>query len=441
MKIKILLTMFAFISTEICLAQGTFTVVGIHPGASLQSTSTGKQILTLFPWRGKLYAGYGDYSVNTGPIKIYSFNIASRTFSLEWTANTEAIYNFRELNGQVYAPAIDRRSYTVPGDYSKMDSTGNWADYNFVGSSTHVYDAERFKDSVLFMAGSKDSNAVLWRSLNNGKTWQIFLKDTAIGAFPACRFYIAAVFNNKLYTQATDYPYSQVYDGINWTRGPDLFPFTSGTMSGMARGWHPDNFAGKMVYREQGLPLIPSKLLLFDGVNVTWADSLYIFDSFIYANTFYALVDSGSGKINLRSTSDLVQWQNLLSVPSKCRSLAILNDTLYLGTTASEILQYSVPVSRLTDVRTVEQNNFEFSIYPNPSNSSTTIRFSLLNASHVTLKVYDVLGKEVATLVYGELNTGKHSVVFNANNLEGGVYFYCLLARGFVDTRKMFIMK
>ena len=144
----------------------SFFVAGIHPSASLQSTNRGKQLATLFPWKGKLYAGYGDYGANTGPINIYSFFPDSLTFTYEGQANTEAVYNYRSLNGMLYAPAIDRKSYSLPGDYSKMDSSANWANYNFGSASTHVFDAAELNDSVLYMTGSQDEKAAVWRSQN-----------------------------------------------------------------------------------------------------------------------------------------------------------------------------------------------------------------------------------------------------------------------------------
>jgi hypothetical protein len=75
--------------------------------------------------------------------------------------------------------------------------------------------------------------------------------------------------------------------------------------------------------------------------------------------------------------------------------------------------------------------------HPNPFNPSTTINFALPKASAVTLKVYDMLGREVATLVNGELQAGFHKVLFDAKDLPSGLYFYRIQAEGFAQTRKL----
>ena len=79
--------------------------------------------------------------------------------------------------------------------------------------------------------------------------------------------------------------------------------------------------------------------------------------------------------------------------------------------------------------------------YPNPFNPTTAISYQLSAVSKVTLKVYDVLGREVATLVDGEMNAGMHEVTFDASRLASGIYLYQVRAGAFTATRKLLLLK
>ena len=79
--------------------------------------------------------------------------------------------------------------------------------------------------------------------------------------------------------------------------------------------------------------------------------------------------------------------------------------------------------------------------YPNPFNPSTTITYRLQMKSNVRLKVFDILGKEVATLVNETVEAGEHTVRFNASELSSGIYFYTLHAGNFVGNKKMQLLK
>ena len=79
--------------------------------------------------------------------------------------------------------------------------------------------------------------------------------------------------------------------------------------------------------------------------------------------------------------------------------------------------------------------------YPNPFNPSTTIKYSVSSSEFVALKVYDVLGNEVAALVNEYKPAGKYDTEFNATTLPSGVYFYRLQAGDYVETRKMILLK
>ena len=79
--------------------------------------------------------------------------------------------------------------------------------------------------------------------------------------------------------------------------------------------------------------------------------------------------------------------------------------------------------------------------YPNPFNPSTVIKYSLSAAGKITLKVYNLLGQEVTTLVNEVQSAGEHNVEWNASRIASGVYFYRLESNGFVQAKKMILTK
>jgi hypothetical protein len=79
--------------------------------------------------------------------------------------------------------------------------------------------------------------------------------------------------------------------------------------------------------------------------------------------------------------------------------------------------------------------------YPNPFNPSTTFRYSIPQTSKVVITVYDILGNEIATLMDEEKSVGTYELIWNAENLSSGIYFYQLKAGNFFQTRKMILLK
>lgn len=93
------------------------------------------------------------------------------------------------------------------------------------------------------------------------------------------------------------------------------------------------------------------------------------------------------------------------------------------------------PITEVVKDYSLEQN------YPNPFNPTTEIEFIISEAGQATLKVFDVLGNEVSTLVNEQKAVGKYKLTFDASNLPSGVYFYTLQSGSFVSTKKMILLK
>ncbi len=217
------------------------------------------------------------------------------------------------------------------------------------------------------------------------------------------------------------------------------------------------------IYLNKGLPVfgIPDSVYLdvkSDGRNHRLSYLFSDLDSALFRSTGKKFLNDSIAfdAINapvagLTSLSGVPQWP--LSLVRIEIQLAVVN--VQGQTTSGNIyvdnmrLKYPGQVTSVTGAAfapslfALEQN------YPNPFNPSTTIEYRLSSSSDVTLKVYDLLGREVRTLVSEPQNSGSHTVTFDGHNLSSGVYFYTLRAIGiesshpgaFRATRKLLILK
>ncbi|PJB02044.1 MAG: hypothetical protein CO127_00970, partial [Ignavibacteria bacterium CG_4_9_14_3_um_filter_36_18] len=113
---------------------------------------------------------------------------------------------------------------------------------------------------------------------------------------------------------------------------------------------------------------------------------------------------------------------------------------LWICSSKSKVFTNSPIVDVSDDIVSVE--SFDLSQnYPNPFNPVTQIEFNITNKSHVSLKVYDLLGREVAVLVNGTRNKGKHTVSFDATSLSSGIYIYRLNTGSITVSKKMTLLK
>lgn len=112
-----------------------------------------------------------------------------------------------------------------------------------------------------------------------------------------------------------------------------------------------------------------------------------------------------------------------------------------LGSGNAEIVLYEKIITSVDGNDSPLERFFLFQSYPNPFNPTTTIRFSLPQREYVTIKVFDVLGREIATLVNEEKTPGAYIVRFDGTNLSSNIYYYRVSAGQFTKTRSMILLK
>ena len=164
---------------------------------------------------------------------------------------------------------------------------------------------------------------------------------------------------------------------------------------------------------------VPNELTLIDGVKQA---------SGINPNSFFATAEIKSPII---SDSTKIKQVNLK--PTFLYDLTTqAGGTYTLYSTSTDIGQTD---STITNFFSLEQN------YPNPFNPTTKISYSLPRTSNISLRVYDILGRDVATIFEGVQAAGNNETVFDGSNLASGIYFYRLRANDFVETKKLLLMK
>ncbi|KAB2844640.1 MAG: T9SS type A sorting domain-containing protein [Ignavibacterium sp.] len=154
------------------------------------------------------------------------------------------------------------------------------------------------------------------------------------------------------------------------------------------------------------------------------------------ASTYFVNPSGGNGDYRLNVTSPAIDAGNGDSAPGIDKD----------GVVRPQGNNFDIGCYEFTDASEVtESNNPEsfhlFQNYPNPFNPGTIIQYEIASRQYVTLKVYDVLGNELATLVNENKAAGIYKVNFNASHLPSGMYIYKILSDNFSDVKKMLLLK
>lgn len=135
----------------------------------------------------------------------------------------------------------------------------------------------------------------------------------------------------------------------------------------------------------------------------------------------------------------------LITLPTSLSSFGVdqLNELYIMGYSNGKIYRFnkSNPCGIILNSNSIPDRFLLRQNYPNPFNPSTSINFQIKETSFAILKIYDILGKELVTLVNEKLNSGTYTVQFLADNLPSGIYYYKLEAGDFKDIKKMVVLK
>lgn len=287
----------------------------------------------------------------------------------------------------IYSMAVDTNDVLFAGTYSKgifksTDYGQNWVLTSFAAKTSHVQD-------LAFSPVTGDLFAVtfydgIYRSTDKGETW--VKTDTGLVStnFEAITIDSAGV----LFAGSHEGIFISKDNGDHWNRaGLDSFKVLS--------------------------------LINFNGNLFAGTDRKGIYHS----------TDNGLSWQNTGLESQLIY---ALGVSRRDSIVYAASDYIYRS---EKITTGIKPDYKKHTAFTLMQN------YPNPFNPSTIINFELRQEGPVTLKVFNILGSEVATLINKNMNAGEHRVNFNAGDLAGGVYIYQLKAGSFYEARKMILVK
>jgi photosystem II stability/assembly factor-like uncharacterized protein len=338
---------------------------------------------------GMMYAGTASNSISGGVFR-------STDGGLSWTNVNSGLTNIAVIS--LARVGTNLFAGTLGGVFVSADSGNSWTAVNngIVNLNLKV-DALVAIGDTLF-AGTTGVPQAVYRSTDNGTTWSA----TNIGW--------SASYGTAVYAFLLDG--TNLYAGVTQLQG--------------------SNIVGA-VYKttDEGT----SWTLVSGSTNTQTVRSLVLANSTLIAGT------DGNGVIEIKNNS----WNAVnTGLPnSQVFALASLNTTLFAGTNLSGV--WKRPLSEVTAIDEVSnQLPATFSLsqnYPNPFNPSTTIKFSISQAGLVTLKVYDILGRQVATLVNEEKPAGSYEVEFNPARLSSGIYFYSIRSGNFSETKKMIFMK
>lgn len=308
---------------------------------------------------------------------------------------------------------------------------------DFIGNSCGGFDIDPVNDAIMYMC-YRDGNSqkYVYKSTNRGLNW--ITTDTVQTIYSYGMLKINPMRRNDIFIRASGNMLKSSDGGLNFNNVggngfTDLvFDRTDSSIYG---------YSQNKIYKSidngnnwsiiSGIPSASIRCLEInpDNHNILYAGN----DSGLYVSTNAG--NSWSLYNNSFNPSRRVIGLSK-DVNTGDTLYAVTSDAVYKVWGSFIVVGVNNYSTQLPSVFSLYQN------YPNPFNPSTEIKYELLNTAFVTIKIYNVLGEEVAVLINNEYKSaGRYNVTFDGSNLASGVYFYSLTADTFQDRKKMVLIK
>ncbi|MEW6195014.1 MAG: T9SS type A sorting domain-containing protein [Bacteroidota bacterium] len=299
-------------------------------------------------------------------------------------------------NGSALYAVTNRNSV-----FKSNDSGSTWTqiDINYSSAQVLGFDFAAVGNKMVFCAVNLGS----FISADGGANWSLINPSIIIGSVHA--------FNNEIY--GSTYGMYKLVSDTSWAKIQSGFPSGIG-LSGSTKGTI--SLGNKLFTYYSDVVSLSSKIFTSEDNGNNWSE-----------------VGNDLPSATTTSLNDFID-----ATPQ------YLYCYIYSIFSAGATGVYRYPLSITSVENEGNEIPLEFSLsqnYPNPFNPSTTISYKLLAASHVSLKVYDILGKEVVTLIDEELPGGNYYYTWDASGIASGVYLYRLIADNYSATRKLVLMK
>jgi photosystem II stability/assembly factor-like uncharacterized protein len=322
------------------------------------------------------------------------------------------------------------------GIYRSTDLGLNWEIRTSLGFRAIAY----LRDGSILAGYNEPNNSGIYKTTNNGDTW--FNTNTL--NYGSHNFVLDT--NDDIYA-AAGYVFLSTNNGISWLEyglpGQGAYNLAIDTSGYIWSGNHLDG-----VYKTAGRT-VPVELVSFkaevhnNNVLLSWITASEI------NNRGFEIERSEKSEARRKNTNEdwvMIGFIEGNGTTTETQSYSFSDNEVLSGNYLYRLKQidYDGKFEYSNIIEVELRIPYEFFLsqnYPNPFNPTTQINYSIKEAGLVHLKVYDILGKEIATLVNENKEAGNYSIDFDAFQLPSGVYFYQLRTSGFTQARKMILIK